>query len=287
LNRDWKGRNDRIVAKIGHIENIISPQARMKSIAISRRQIYLLWCLALFLLIVLTIQPISYSVMRMTIALLVAAIWLGIIYLWWRRVAVRIGAFASAVIIAVFLLLPGRPIDVEALRSAYINSLRTYTGTKYVWGGENRLGIDCSGLVRQGLIQANFQQGIATVNPGLARQGMAMWWFDLSALALRDGERGWTTRLFRAASINEIDRQQLLAGDLAATVDGQHILAYIGQNQWIEADPGYHKVMVEMVPDSDNFWFRVPVYVLRWHQLDRSAIGTARSEMFVAKSDFA
>ncbi len=241
----------------------------MKSIAISRRQIYLLWCLALFLLVVLTIQPISYSIMRMTIVVLIAAIWLGVIYLWWRRVAIRIGAFASAVIIAVFLLLPGRPIDVEALRSVYIDSLQTYIGTKYVWGGENRLGIDCSGLVRQGLIQANLQQGITTLNPGLVRQGMAMWWFDLSALALRDGERGWTQRLFRSTSINNIDRQQLLPGDLAATVDGQHILAYIGGDRWIEADPGYHKVMIEMVPNSDNLWFRVPVYVLRWHQLDR------------------
>jgi hypothetical protein len=82
----------------------------MKSIAISRRQIYLLWCLALFLLIVLTIQPISYAVMRMTIVVLIVAIWLGIIYLWWRRVAMRIGAFASAIIIAIFLLLPGRPL---------------------------------------------------------------------------------------------------------------------------------------------------------------------------------
>jgi cell wall-associated NlpC family hydrolase len=140
-----------------------------------------------------------------------------------------------------------------------------------VWGGENRLGIDCSGLVRQGLIQANLQQGITTLNPDLVRQGMAMWWFDLSALALRDGERGWTQRLFRSASINAIDRQQLLPGDLAATVDGQHILAYIGRDRWIEADPGYHKVMIEMVPDSDNLWFRVPVYVLRWHQLDRES----------------
>ena len=243
----------------------------MKSISISRRQIYLLWCLALFLLIVLTIQPISYAIMRLTIGLLIIAIWLGIIYLWWRQVALRISALASAIIIAIFLLLPGRPIDVEALRVAYIDSLQIYTGTAYVWGGENRLGIDCSGLVRQGLIQANLQQGITTFNPGLVRQSLAMWWFDLSALALRDGEHCWTQRLFRAASINAIDRQQLLAGDLAATVDGQHILAYIGQNQWIEADPGYHKVMVVMVPDADNFWFRVPVYVLRWHQLDRSA----------------
>lgn len=49
----------------------------------------------------------------------------------------------------------------------------------------------------------------------------------------------------------------LLAGDLADTVEGQHILAYIGRDRWIEADPGYHKVTIETVPDSDNPWFRV------------------------------
>jgi hypothetical protein len=50
-------------------------------------------------------------------------------------------------------------------------------------------------------------------------------------------------------------------------MDGQHILAYIGQNQWIEADPNYQKTIVVIVPDRDNFWFHVPIYTLRWQQL--------------------
>lgn len=83
------------------------------------------------------------------------------------------------------------------------------------------------------------------------------------SLALRDGERGWTQRLSKSASIDKIDLQQLLPGDLAVTVDGQHILAYIDRDQWIEADPGYHKVMVVIVPKSDNLWFHAPGYVLR------------------------
>ena len=239
----------------------------MRSISISRRQIYLLWCLALFSVVVLLIQPISYAIMRLAIVLLIAAIWSGGLYLWWRQVAVRMGALAMTVLLTFFLILPGRSVDVEALRSTYINALHTYLGTTYVWGGENRLGIDCSGLVREGLIQANLQQGITTLNPTLVRQGLAMWWFDLSALALRDGERGWTTKLFRAESINSIDLTKLLPGDLAATADGQHILAYVGQNNWIEADPGYHKVMVVKVPDLVNIWFDVPVSALRWQQL--------------------
>jgi hypothetical protein len=239
----------------------------MKSLSISRRQIYLLWCLALFLLVILLVQPISYAIMRLAIVLLIGAIWSGIFYLWWKRVSIRIIALIISAFFLLLVISPDRSVNTEALRSEYIHQLHTYTDTAYVWGGENRLGIDCSGLVREGLIQANLQQSIATLNPTLFRQGLAMWWFDLSALALRDGERGWTTRLFRSESINKIDLTKLLPGDLAATIDGQHILAYVGQNKWIEADPGYHKVMVVKVPYSDNFWFNVPVHTLRWQQL--------------------
>jgi hypothetical protein len=239
----------------------------MNSHSIGRRQIYLLWCVALFLLVILLIQPISYAIMRLAIVLLIGATWSGIFYLWWKRVSIRIITLIISAFCLLFVISPDRAVNIEALRSEYIHQLHTYTDTPYVWGGENHWGIDCSGLVREGLIQANLQQGITTLNPTLVRQGLAMWWFDLSALALRDGERGWTTRLFKAESINKIDLTQLLSGDLAATIDGQHILAYVGQNQWIEADPGYHKTMVFKVPDADNIWFQVPVYTLRWQQL--------------------
>jgi hypothetical protein len=240
----------------------------MLSIAISRRQIYLLWCLAWFLLVVLLMQPIGYGIMRLAIVGTVVATWSGSLYLWWRRVALRMVTIAVTSVLVLFLLLPGRPVNIESLRAEYIRSLHTYLGTTYVWGGENHWGIDCSGLVRQGLIQADFKQGLTTLNPTLMRQGLAMWWFDLSAQALHDGDRGWTTRLFSSASINAINSTRLLPGDLAATVDGQHILAYVGRNSWIEADPGYHRTMVVNVPDPVNIWFGVPVDVLRWQQLD-------------------
>jgi hypothetical protein len=54
---------------------------------------------------------------------------------------------------------------------------------------------------------------------------------------------------------------------MRAAIDGEHILAYVGANRSIEADPGDLKVIAVTVPNLDNFWFQVPVYVLRWQQL--------------------
>jgi hypothetical protein len=169
---------------------------------IGRRQLFQLWCVAWFLAIAILFQPLGYTLMRAATVLLLMAVWVGGLYFSWRRVSVRIGGIIITVCLSLLLILPGRSTDPAALRSEYLHAMQGYEGTRYIWGGENRQGIDCSGLVREGLVQANLQQGITRFNPALIRQGLAMWWFDLSAMALRDGERGWTTRLFRAESIN-------------------------------------------------------------------------------------
>lgn len=166
----------------------------------------------------------------------------------------------------ILLLLPGRKTNVELLRQYYIKALQSYQNTTYIWGGENRLGIDCSGLIRQGLIKANLQLGLTTVNPSLLRQALSLWWYDASAEALRDQYREYTIRGKQFASINEINYSQIQPGDLAVTTDGVHILAYLGQQTWIEADPNYGKVITVKVPDLKNPWFQMPVYLLRWQQ---------------------
>ncbi len=38
-----------------------------------------------------------------------------------------------------------------------------YQGVRYVWGGEGLLGIDCSGLVRKGLVWSQLNLGIAAI----------------------------------------------------------------------------------------------------------------------------
>ena len=239
----------------------------MKFNTLKRGRIFRLWSLTWVLFVILLIHPISYGIMRLATLLLGVLIGLTALWLFWHKFFVRYVCLSLAFSLIILMVGPGRPGDRDALRDAYIRELISYEGTPYLWGGENKIGIDCSGLVRQGLIQVNWKMGIKTINPLLLRKGFEMWWYDAGADALRDEYRNLTKRGERAESINSLDANQLHKGDMAVTVDGEHILVYTGNRTWIEADPDYQKVMIVTVPEPNNPWFNLPVYVLRWQQL--------------------
>ena len=239
--------------------------------SIPRKVLIRLWSLGLFVLILLCFYPISYGLIRLSIVSLTAILYLGLIYLTSKNFLVRSLLILFLSILSIFAIAPGREFITGNLRNAYISQLNKYEGTNYIWGGENKIGIDCSGLVRQGLIQANFNRGILTLNPALVRQAFSLWWYDSSALALRDGYRNYTSNLFASDKINLISELKIQPGDLAVTQDGVHILAYTGKQTWIEADPIYKKVIKVKVPNVEISWFNTPVYILRWQQfIDRS-----------------
>ncbi len=50
-----------------------------------------------------------------------------------------------------------------------------YQGVRYVWGGEGLLGIDCSGLVRKGLVWSQLNLGIRTLNGKPIRDAIGLW----------------------------------------------------------------------------------------------------------------
>ena len=160
-------------------------------------------------------------------------------------------------------------MQYDILRDKYIKSLLNYEGTKYIWGGESKYGIDCSGLIRCGMINTNMKEGIKELNSRLIREALFLWWNDCSAKELGNGYRNKTIQIATAKSINEIDYRLLLPGDFVVTESGVHTLAYIGNQTWIEANPDKMKVIVETNPNYDNNWFNIPVKVMRWKQFDK------------------
>jgi hypothetical protein len=218
---------------------------------------------ALIAALTIIVIPHSRTITRLYLVVSVPLMWAAaVVFLRkWKKAAWTVLFVGVAVFSA--LLLPGRDDDREMLKAIYLHSLTKYEGVPYVWGGENQLGIDCSGLVRRSLIDAYLQRGISTFNPRLVRAAFFLWWNDCTAESLMHGYRGLTKPVLAASSINAVDQSTVRSGDLAVTADGIHVVAYLGDNQWIQADSDVDKVIRVVTPTS-NRWFLRPVHVQRW-----------------------
>jgi len=235
-----------------------------------RRAFWKRWLLLGPLTLALIAYPVSNTILRVAVIVCVLLLAGGLVAFNWRARWLRILAASVATVFLLFLLLPGRRVSVDSLRRSYLASLRGYEGTRYVWGGENQLGIDCSGLVRKSLVNSLVAEGLGTLNPSLLRKGVSLWWQDCSARALGERHRQLTTQVLDADAINQVDHAQIQAGDFAVTVDGVHVLAYLGGLEWIEADPDARKVLRLTAP-STNSWFDAPVRIMRWQQFNEGA----------------
>lgn len=234
-----------------------------------RRLLAILWIVLLGALVFLWFQPVVTFLSRCA---MLAALFLFLINsfaLVWRRRTFRWALFALIAGVAGFLLLPlGPEKDRATLRELYGQALASYTGCPYVWGGEGRLGIDCSGLVRRGLEDALVYHGMRTLNPYWIRKGISIWWRDATAQALGDGMGGLTRKITECQSLNHLDPTRVRAGDLAVTPRGIHVMAYLGDGVWIGADPTEGRVTEFKIPEMKNGYFSMPMAIVRWSMLE-------------------
>lgn len=246
----------------------LAQESSVSAPAASRRDSWGLraWRLLLVCVVMVHLFPIRFGLLRLAMVVASACVWLGVLPLFGSRKWVRVAWLACTMLLGALFFGPGRADDPRLLRQEYVRSLQRYDGVRYVWGGENARGIDCSGLVRVGLIDADFRRGITTLNPALLREGASLWWHDCSANALKNEYRHDSIGLFTASNLNTLDYSKIRPGDFCVTENGNHTLAYTGDDTWIEADP-YPARVISITCPSKSVWFDQPMRILRWRQL--------------------
>ena len=146
------------------------------------------------------------------------------------------------------------------IKTLYLKNLQSFEGVAYYWGGENIIGIDCSGLPRKSLMNACFY----TRN---FENAFELWWYDSSAKALKENYRNYTEKVISFSSLRHVDYSKIQEGDMAVTVDGAHVIVYLGNKRWIQADPMQGRVVIEDPESTKSSWFDVKVGIVRWKAL--------------------
>ncbi len=228
---------------------------------------------ALVGIFVILLNPVNNKILNLAFLGCLVITWVGLTILTWDRKMMRVLALMLPVLAAIPFILPGGKIDEDELRQSYVRRMDRFEGTKYFWGGENARGIDCSGLPRRALRDALLAYGFRHFNGRAFRSYAEQWWFDASAKALSEGYRDYTIPIEKTGTIREMDYDGLVPGDLAVTSSGVHVLAYVGDGQWIQADPGIGAVVTLDGRTGDSSWFYVPVTIHQW-QILRGAPST-------------
>ena len=118
------------------------------------------------------LSVLSIVTLAITTGVSVAAIWLVPSGPWRRLYATSSVALAAATATLA-------PIDA----ATFVGRIEAREGVAYVWGGETRLGLDCSGLIRIALLDTYLRD----LRPGAA---LRVWLFDTPARNLPESYHG-------------------------------------------------------------------------------------------------
>lgn len=176
-----------------------------------------------------------------------------------RRIAI---ASLGAAILVIFCPWGGT-VTREQERAAIVRAARQYDGAPYLWGGEARTGIDCSGLVRRAYMDASLVLALSHASPPHLRRAIRFWIFDTSARDFEGKPPVDGIRIARPASLKESVTAGALPGDAAVVGNGVHVLLYLGDDRWIQADPRLHKVRENASDEPRADWGDVGAALVR------------------------
>lgn len=182
---------------------------------------------------------------------------------WPDRRARRVVFGVLAVVLACFASPWGGTVTAAEERAGIARAALAYADVSYVWGGESPRGIDCSGLIRRAYQDAALTLAVTHLSSQHLRRAARLWLFDQPAKDFEGHAPIDGQRLSQQQNLVGTSPDTLQTGDLAVVAGGLHVLLYLGDSRWIQADPSLHRVHDDDARTSRNVWLREPAVLLR------------------------
>ena len=211
----------------------------------------------LFLFIACWFYPVNSFISRILLIAVFLIFWSSPYIAGVRSLKFMLSHLLLTALLALSPLILIKKGDALKQHKLYLKNLKSFEGTAYYWGGENIIGIDCSGLPRKSMINAYFYTGSF-------KKALDLWWYDCSAKALKENYRSYTKPVRSFSSLRVVDYSLVKKGDMAISADGAHVIVYLAGNKWIQADPNQGKVLIEDANTTSSPWFDIEVEIVRW-----------------------
>lgn len=212
------------------------------------------------------IYPVENVFTRSLLLFAICGMFVSACVVLWNMKYGRFTLFALVALVTIPLVLPGRDVDIPRLRARYVSALRSYEGTPYVREGEGKLGVDRSGLPRKAYRDALLGEGLRTLNRRLLIECFAIWWSDSTTTGFTEGQQVQLRSLDAPKPLHD-SQPKLQPGDLAVQMAPKHVLVYLGNGEWIQADREPAKVLIAGPDNNDGDWRSSIVRTYRWQEL--------------------
>ena len=94
-------------------------------------------------IVALALWPYHDGALRYGLPMSIFGFWSSVLISLWPRRVWRLGLLVLPILASIPFLLPGKPFNQPELREHYVAAMRSFEGTRYLWGGEGGRGVGC------------------------------------------------------------------------------------------------------------------------------------------------
>ncbi|HAN09867.1 MAG TPA: hypothetical protein DCP90_04555 [Clostridiales bacterium] len=251
------------------VNNDIKPVAKKHESSLGWVTVWQIIITLMVVVFLILIHPVPERLSKHLVIGSFVVSWLIIVFKLWNNYFTRAVVIIATVFIFVTYYGSNKVIvSDELIRLSYIENLKNYENTNYMSGGENRIGIDSSGLIRRPMIDTFIEMGFKTKNMQYIRMALSIWMDDYAISDIYNNYKGMYIDILKFCSICEITDKNIKSGDILIYDNYSQVYIYLGNNEWIEVNPHDKKTIIVSAIPALSIMREISGKVVRWKVLE-------------------